>query len=93
MRIRWWGLWDRWKIDDVDLEIMEEIMVGFVLSVIGKWSNWIRWWGLWDRWKIDDVDLEIMEEIMVGFVLSVIGKWSKVVVFVLEPPFYYLPPD
>ena len=31
-----------------------------------------------------------MEEIMVGFVMSVIEKWSKVVVFVLEPAFYYL---
>ena len=27
---------------------------------------------------------------MVGFVMSVIGKWSKVVVFALEPAFYYL---
>ena len=27
---------------------------------------------------------------MVGVVMSVIGKWSKVVVFVLEPTFYYL---
>ena len=26
---------------------------------------------------------------MMGFVMSVIGKWSKVVVFALEPAFYY----
>ena len=30
-----------------------------------------------------------MEESMVGFVMSAIGKWSKVVVFALEPAFYY----
>ena len=31
-----------------------------------------------------------MEGMMVGFVMVVIGKWSKVVVFALEPAFYYL---
>ena len=31
-----------------------------------------------------------MEGIMVGFVMVAIGKWSKVVVFALEPAFYYL---
>ena len=31
-----------------------------------------------------------MEEMMMGFVMGVIGKWSKVVVFALEPTFYYL---
>ena len=27
---------------------------------------------------------------MVGVVMSVIGNWSKVLVFALEPAFYYL---
>ena len=31
-----------------------------------------------------------MKETMMGFVMSVTGKWSKVVVAVLETPFYYL---
>ena len=46
--------------------------------------------GLMRTWKIDDRDREIMEGMMVGFVMVVNGKWSKVVVFALEPTFYYL---
>ena len=46
--------------------------------------------GLIRSWKIDDRDLEIMERMMLGFVMVVSGKWSKVVVFALEPAFYYL---
>ena len=38
MRIRSLGFLHKFKTDDRDREIMEGMMVGFVMVVIGKWS-------------------------------------------------------